>query len=70
MYTSFASISSTVTSAKELDDVEVAKQYGNFIYEIDVPEHKMCAFQRDSLYEHYISSCLIPISEFKITKQN
>ena len=52
------------------DDIEIAKQYGNFIYEIDVPENKMCAFQKDFLDEHYISSCLIPISEFKITKYN
>ena len=49
------------------DDIEVAKQYGNFIYEIDVDELHMGIFQKDFLYEHYISRCIIPMYKFKIT---
>ncbi|MGE4283738.1 MAG: hypothetical protein AB7G87_08455 [Clostridia bacterium] len=35
------------------DDIEVAKQYGNFIYEIDVSKDKIGAFEKDFLNEHH-----------------
>ena len=47
-------------------DIDLARQYGQYIYKIDVDEYHMQAFQLDSLNEHYISRCLIPMKEFEL----
>ena len=48
------------------EDLEIAQQYGQYVYEIELDEWEMKAFQKDSLNEHYISNCIIPMWKFNI----
>lgn len=48
------------------DDIKVARSYGRYIYEIEVDSSCDQAFVLDSLEEHFISTCLLPMGLFRI----
>lgn len=50
------------------DNIDIAKEYGNHIYSIDVDsdERLKYIFQKDILNEHYITNRLIPMYLFTL----
>jgi hypothetical protein len=50
------------------DDINVAMDYGNYIYSIDFCEKIKSVMKLDCFKEHYINIRLIPIYLFEIQK--
>lgn len=48
------------------EDIEIAKQYGKFVYSIELDDNLRTMFTLDCFGEHFISCRLIPIHLFKI----
>lgn len=47
-------------------DIEVAKNYGAYIYSLDIPDRHEDLLKRDDLKEHLISRCAIPLCFFNL----
>jgi len=48
------------------EDIEIAKEYGKFVYSIEMDDKLRTIFQLDCLGEHFISTRLIPIYLFNV----
>jgi hypothetical protein len=48
------------------EDIEIAKEYGRFVYSIQLDDKLRTLFSLDILGEHYISNRLIPFYMFEI----
>ena len=48
------------------EDIEIAKEYGNYIYSIEMDDKLRTIMQLDCLGEHYISTRLIPLHIFDV----
>lgn len=48
------------------EDIEIAKDYGKYIYSIEMDEKIRTLMQLDCLGEHYISTRLIPLYLFEV----
>lgn len=48
------------------DDLEVAKKYGNIVYQFITDENTINIFKKDCFNEHWISGNLIPFLYFDI----
>jgi hypothetical protein len=48
------------------EDVEIAKEYGKFVYSIEMDDKLRTIMQLDCLNEHYISTRLIPMYLFNV----
>ena len=48
------------------EDIEIAKEYGNFVYSIEMDDKLRTIMQLDCLGEHFISTRLIPMYLFNV----
>ena len=48
------------------EDIEIAKEYGNFVYSIEMDDKLRTIMQLDCFGEHYISTRLIPLHLFDV----
>ena len=48
------------------EDIEVAKEYGNFVYSIEMDDRLRTIMQLDIIGEHWISTRLIPLNLFDV----
>ena len=48
------------------DDIDIARQYGKYIYSIEVDDKLLPMFCKDILNEHYITTGQIPFYMFDI----
>lgn len=48
------------------EDIEIAKEYGKFVYSIEMDDKLRTIMQLDCLCEHFISTRLIPMYLFNV----
>lgn len=48
------------------EDIEIAKEYGKFVYSIEMDDKLRTIMQLDCLGEHFISTRLIPLHLFNV----
>jgi len=48
------------------EDIEIAKEYGNFVYSIEMDDKLRTIMQLDCLGEHFINTRLIPMYLFNV----
>ena len=48
------------------EDIEIAKEYGKFVYSIEMDDRLKSIMQLDFLGEHFISTRLIPMYLFNL----
>lgn len=48
------------------EDIEIAKEYGKFVYSIEMDDKLRTIMQLDCLGEHFISTRLIPMYLFNV----
>ena len=48
------------------EDIDIAKEYGNFVYSIEMDDKLRTIMQLDCLGEHFINTRLIPMYLFNV----
>ena len=52
------------------EDLDIAMDYGEYVYQWNVPKERDCCFTRDIIGEHWVARCAIPIELFEIDRCN